>query len=240
MIDVHSHIIPGVDDGSKSIEDTFNMILEAKEIGFTDIMMTSHYMTHNYEPTTQELTIWKEKLQKLLKTKNVNVKLHCGMEIYVTNQIEDLLKEKKLLTLGESRYLLMELPINCSINYLDYVVYYLQANSIQLILAHPERYIYVQNNPNLINEFIDKGILIQCNYASIIGLYGKKAQKTMKKILKRNQVHFLGSDCHEPNTTYKQIPQAIKKIKKIIGEDKFYKISTENPKKILNNEELEF
>ena len=238
MVDIHTHVIPGVDDGSRSVEDTYNMVLEAKEAGFTDIVMTSHYMTHNYEPTTGELVTWKEKLQELFNAKGIDITLHSGMEVYVSNRIGELMQEGKLLTIGGSKYLLMELPINGSINYLDYVLYYLQSHSIKLILAHPERYVYVQDNPNLIDDYIEKGILIQCNYAGIVGFYGKKVEHTMKTMLKKNQVHFLGSDCHKPDSIYKLIPEAVKKIKKIIGEDEFYRISTINPKKVLNNEEI--
>ena len=235
MIDFHSHIIPKIDDGSKSIEETYDMLLEAKEAGFTDIIMTSHFTTHYCEPTVQEINVWKEKLQELLRVKNVDINLHSGMEIYVSNRLEELICNNKILTIENSKYILMELPINASINYLDSIIYILESHGLKLILAHPERYLYVQSNPTLIEEYKEKGILIQCNYGSIIGQYGKKAEHIMKMILKKGQVDFLGSDCHGKNTVYKQIPNAVKKIKKIITEEEFYKISTQNPKNVLEN-----
>lgn len=237
MVDMHAHIVPGVDDGSSSVEETFNMINEAKEAGFTDIFLTSHFMTHYYEPNTQELIIWKEKLQEILDNKNIDIKLHSGMEVYISNRMQELIEENKLLTLGNSRYLLMELPLSTSVNYLDYVLFFLESVSIKPILAHPERYKVIQENPNLVSDYLNKGALIQCNYGSILGLYGSRAKKTLKKLLKNGQVNFLGSDCHKQESVYKKIPDAIKKIKKIIGEDEFYKLSTTNPKKVLNNEE---
>ena len=237
MIDVHSHIIPGVDDGSKSVEDTYNMILEAKNAGFTDIFATSHYMTHYYEPKGEELILWTKKIQELLIAKDININIHSGMEVYVSNSLDELIKNKKILKLENSKYLLMELPINSPINNLDHILFILEALSIKLILAHPERYVYVQDNPKLIDEYIEKGILLQCNYGSIIGQYGLKSKQIMKKMLKKGQVHFLGSDCHRPNGIYKNIPQAVDKIKSIIGEEEFDKISTKNPMKILENRE---
>ena len=236
MIDMHSHIIPEVDDGSGSVEETFNMIKEAKEVGFTDILLTSHFLTHYYEPDAKEIVFWSEKLQEILNQKNIDVKLHFGMEIYVSNRLDELIKEKRILTLCNSRYMLIELPLSTTINYLDYVLYYLQSISIIPIIAHPERYKCVQEKPDLVSYYIDKGALIQCNYGSIVGLYGNKAKQTLKHLLKQGQVHFLGSDCHKQNSIYLLIPEAVKKIKKIIGEKNFKRISVENPKKVINDE----
>ena len=237
MIDIHSHIIPTVDDGSRSVQETFNMISEAKSVGFTDLILTSHFLLDYYEPTTDELILWRKKLQEILDAKNVDIRLHSGMEIYIHDRLETLLKENKVLTLNNSKYILIELPLSTTINYLDYVLYYLKSISIKPIIAHPERYKYVQDNPNLVEEYISKGALMQCNYGSILELYGKKAKKTVKTLLKREQVHFLGSDCHREKTIYPRITEAANKIKKIIGDTKFYAISTENPKKVLNNQD---
>jgi protein-tyrosine phosphatase len=236
MIDMHSHIIPTIDDGSKSVQETFNMIKEAKESGFTDIIMTSHFLLDYYEPTPQEIILWKEKLQEILESKSIDLTLHSGMEIYISNKLEELIKENKVLTLSDSGYMLIELPLSTTVNYLDHILFTLQSLSIKPIIAHPERYKCVQDDPDLVQEFIDKGALIQCNYGSILDLYGKNAKQVVKTLLKRNQVDFLGSDCHKEKTIYTIIPKAVKKIKKIIGDDAFYKISTENPKKVLNNE----
>ena len=237
MIDMHTHIIPGVDDGSNSVEETLNMIKEAKEAGFTDIFMTSHFLTHYYEITPKEIVFWKEKLQEILDYQNIHINLHSGMEIYISNRMEELIKEKEILTLGNSRYMLIELPLTTTINYLEHVLYFLQSVSIVPIIAHPERYKCVHENPDLISTYIDKGGLIQCNYGSILGQYGNNAKKIIKILLKKRQVHFLGSDCHKQKSIYLQIPKAIEKIKKIIGEEDFYKLSIKNPKKVLNNEE---
>ena len=239
MIDMHSHIIPQIDDGSKSIEETFNMIDEAKEAGFTDIIMTSHFLTHYYEPTTEEIVLWRDKLQEILDSRQKNIKLHTGMEIYISNQLKELIEQKRLLTLGNSNYLLIELPLNSTVNYLNHVLFLLESLGIKPIIAHPERYACVQENLEIIEEYIDRGALLQCNYGSILGQYGNKAKKTFEKMLKKNQVSFLGSDCHKQDSIYTKIPKAVKKIKKIIGEEEFNIISTVNAKKVLNNEKWE-
>ena len=240
MIDVHSHIIPNMDDGSSSVSETFEMIEEARKLGFTDIILTSHFLLNSYETNSKELVFWKEKLQEVLDKKKIDVNLHSGMEIYISSQMEELIKNKRLLTLANSKYMLIELPLSSTVKNLDYVLYFLESNFIKPIIAHPERYKYIQENPEMIEEYISKGALIQCNYASILGVYGDKAKKTIKKLLKNNLVDILGSDCHKANQIYLLIPKAIKKIKKIIGNSEFEKISTLNPQKILKDEEWEY
>lgn len=240
MIDIHSHIIPNVDDGARSVEETFNILKEAQEAGFTDVILTSHFLLNYYETNAQELIFWKEKLQEVLKKQGTKINLHSGMEIYITNQMEELLENKKILTLANSRYMLIELPLATNVKYFDYVVYYLEAKGIKPIIAHPERYKCVQKDPDIVEEYIEKGCLIQCNYGSIVNLYGREAEKTIKTLLKKNQVHFLGSDVHRENGTYLIILDAIKKIRKIIGKNKINEITTINPKKILQNEEWQY
>lgn len=240
MIDIHSHIIPNVDDGARSVEETFNILKEAQEAGFTDVILTSHFLLNYYETNAQELIFWKGKLQEVLKKQGTKINLHSGMEIYITNQMEELLENKKILTLANSGYMLIELPLATNVKYFDYVVYYLEAKGIKPIIAHPERYKCVQKDPDIVEEYIEKGCLIQCNYGSIVNLYGREAEKTIKTLLKKNQVHFLGSDVHRENGTYLIILDAIKKIRKIIGENKINEITTINPKKILQNEEWQY
>ena len=240
MIDIHSHIIPNVDDGARSVEETFNILKEAQEAGFTDVILTSHFLLNYSETNAQELIFWKEKLQEVLKKQGTKINLHSGMEIYITNQMEELLENKKILTLANSGYMLIELPLATNVKYFDYVVYYLEAKGIKPIIAHPERYKCVQKDPDIVEEYIEKGCLIQCNYGSIVNLYGREAEKTIKTLLKKNQVHFLGSDVHRENGTYLIILDAIKKIRKIIGENKINELTTINPKKILQNEEWQY
>lgn len=236
MIDIHTHLIPNVDDGSKSVEDTVEIFKEAENAGFTDIILTSHYMTNYYETKKEDLVFWKENLQKVLDIKNINLSLHSGMEIYISEKVDELIKEEKLLTLANSKYILMELPMVTTINYLDYVIYFLQSVGLKLIIAHPERYRAVQENPDLVNSYVEKGCLMQCNYGSILGNYGKEAKNTIKYLLKKDLVHFVATDCHKKGGIYLEVPKAIKKIEKIIGPQKTYKITTLNEQKILNNE----
>lgn len=237
MIDIHTHLIPNVDDGSRSVETTFDAFKEAEEAGFTDIILTSHYLPDYYETKKDELVFWKDKLQEVLVSQNRKLKIYSGMEIYISEKIEELINGQKLLTLADSRYILMELPMTTTVNYLDYVIYFLQNVGLKLIIAHPERYKSVQENPDIVKEYIDKGCLMQCNYASILGTYGKHIKSTVKYLLKNDLVHFMATDCHNKGGIYLQVPKALKKIQKVVGSEKLNEITTLNQQKILNNEQ---
>ena len=118
------------------------------------------------------------------------------------------------------------------------MIYRLIENDYVPIIAHPERYSYVQDNPEYVNELLDMGAMFQSNYGSIIGLYGKKAEKTVKKLLKENLIQFLGSDVHREEHVYVLMPKILKKLKKIISSDRLEEITNINPQKVLDNEEI--
>lgn len=234
MIDFHSHILPQTDDGSISIEETINILKEAKQEGFTKIISTSHYLEGYYESNETER---KELLEKI-KQKNVGVELYLGSEIYVSENMIDFLKEQKASSINNSRYVLFELPMGNETVLAKEMIYRLIENDYVPIIAHPERYSYVQDNPDYVNELLDMGAMFQANYGSIIGLYGKKAEKTVKKLLKEDLIHFMGSDVHREEHIYIYMPKILKKLKKIISSDKLEEITTINPQKVLDNEEM--
>lgn len=237
MVDIHTHLIPNVDDGSKNVETTFKAFKEAEKVGFTDIILTSHYIPEYNETKKEELTFWKENLQEVLKSKSSELKLHSGMEVYISENVNELIEQEKLLTLANSKYILMELPMNATVNYLDYVIYFLESIGLKLIIAHPERYTNVQKKPELVKEYIEKGCLMQCNYGSLLGKYGKEPKDTIKYLLKNNLVHFIATDCHNSEKIYLEVPKALKKLEKMIGTKKTYEITTLNERKIINNEQ---
>ena len=238
MVDLHSHIIPKIDDGSQSIETSILMLQEAKKAGFTDIFLTPHYIENYYDLDIQTRKEKFEELQKIAKEKNIDINLYLGSEIFINPEIDLLYSKKAILTLNNSRYMLIEIPMNDTILYLDDVIENLTCIGIVPILAHPERYEYVQNDISVCERLIDKGVLFQMNYGSIIGVYGKDVKKTAIKLLKNNYIHFLGSDVHRKESIYTKIESAKKKIIKIIGKEKFDILTIENPNHIINNIEI--
>ena len=236
MIDFHSHILPNIDDGSTSIGETINLIEEASKVGFTGIISTSHYIQGYYEfdcyERNQLLDIVQNKMQ------SGNLELYLGSEIYFSSEIIDLIKDKKASTINNTRYLLFELPMNTKPLFVKELVYELIQNGYRPIIAHPERYSYVQDEINYVRELANLGNLFQANYGSVLGMYGNDAKKTLKKLLKDDLISFLGSDVHRTGQIYTKIPKALKKINKIVSTEKLEKLTTLNAQKVLNDEEI--
>ena len=237
MIDIHTHIIPNIDDGSRSVEETFKLINEAEEAGFTDIILTPHYITNYYETPGAEVKFWTESLQKIVDEKNLGVKLHSGMEIYISEELSELVKNGIVITLANSKYILIELPMNTTMKNVDEILFIMRNMGYNVIIAHPERYNCIQENIEYAIQLVEEGCMLQSNYGSIVDIYGKEAKKTLKKLLKMNLVSFLGTDTHKEGTLYPIMPQIIKKLRKVISEEKLYEITTENPRKILENQD---
>ena len=235
MIDFHSHILPGIDDGSKNLEQSISMVNEAREAGFTKIISTSHYMENYYECNEKE----RKQLIEQVQNKVEGIELYLGNEIYITNNMIELLKNGQASTINDTKYVLFEFPlINTKPMNDREVIYRLIENGYIPIVAHPERYPFIQENPNYIFELEEMGTLFQANYGSIIGMYGNKAKKTLKILLKNHLISFFGSDVHRPEQIYNKMAKIIKKLKKIISDEEFEKISVINPQKVLNNEDI--
>lgn len=236
MVDIHTHIIPNVDDGSKSVEDTFTLFKEAEKAGFTDIILTPHYIKEYYETDTEIREFWVKSLQKTLDKLEIPINVYIGNEIYICEDMDKLIFENKVSCLNNSKYVLFELPINSNVKYLDQIIFRIFNLGKIPIIAHPERYSFIQNDIPYAKKLHEKGVLFQSNYGSILGLYGKEAQKTIEKLLRQDLISFMASDVHKPGTIYSAIEESKEKIEKIIGTQKLEKLTIINPKKIILDE----
>ena len=239
MIDFHTHILPNIDDGAKSIEETFNLIKEAKSAGFEGIILTSHYMEGYYETDTPEREVWLKAIYDNLQTKNIDTKLYLGNEIYMSKNMIELLEKGKASTINDTSYVLFELPLNIEPLDLYDIIYEMIQYKLVPVLAHPERYSFVQKEPELVYDLIQKGVLMQANYGSIIGQYGEKARIIVKKLLENNMIHFLGTDVHRQNTIYSKIPEILTELNSLIGAEKLKNLTTINPWLAIKNKRID-
>lgn len=239
MIDIHSHILNNVDDGSDSLEDTLNILRKAEKAGFSDIILTPHYIENYYDNTKDFINKKINELKQSLYREEIIVNLHQGNEIMLTDNTPKLLQEWKIVSLANSRYVLFELPFSNRMLNFENIIFELKEIGAIPVLAHPERYLYIQENPNELLEMLNLGILLQSNYGSFMGLYGKKAKTTAELLLKNKLIHFLGSDTHKQGTIYENIDKIIKDLVHISGNSKYIrKITTINPQNILNDFEI--
>ena len=235
MIDVHSHIVFEVDDGSKSLEDSIDMVNEAKKAGFTDVIATPHYMEGAYVVPCDEI----RKKIEIIQQNVSGINIYQGNEIYISGNMTKWLKNNETMGLNNSKYVLFETPMHQKPMNLDQAIYELLQEGKVPIIAHPERYLFVQENPNLLLDYIEQGVLCQTNYGSVMGKYGTKVQKMAKVLLQHGMIHFLGSDAHRPDSIYRNVPDILPTLKEWIGREKLKELTEVNPVYVLRNEEFE-
>lgn len=239
MKDLHSHILMGIDDGSKDINESIKILRQAQEKNITDIMLTPHYINNSiYNADNQKKKSLLLKLKEELKKEDININLYLGNEVYIDEDIVNLIKEKKISTLNDTRYVLIELPMREELKNDKEIIFNLITNNYIPVIAHPERYTYIQDDPNKIDKYIELGALFQGNYLSLYGNYGKSAQKTLKKLIKTNKITFLGSDIHKSSTDYKTEKLEKKLLKLTKNKEIVENLMNNNFEYLINNKEI--
>lgn len=230
MIDIHSHILFGVDDGPLTIEDSIKMVYEAEEAGVKVIVATPHY---------GKFLIYSDKIREnynelLYRTRGSGVTIKLGYEVMLNPCILKKENDKNKLSLDGSNYLLFEFPYGSLPVYSHDTIYKLQLEGIVPIIAHPERNINFLKNIDLLTDFLDKGCLAQVDAGSIAGVYGEKVRNFSKKLIISDLVHFVASDAHSPGGYTDWYVKAYGKIAKWVGEHVAEMLFIQNPKVILN------
>ena len=236
--DLHCHLLPGIDDGSKTIEESIETLRRAEKEGVTEIVLTPHYIENTrYNCNNKNKKELFEKLEKAMHEAGINIKLYLGNENYMSENFIELLKNKEIMTINNSRYLLFEFPLNQIYQNSKEVLYELVTIGCVPILAHPERYRDFQKHPELAEEYARMGILLQGNYKSLFGKYGREAKKTLKIFLKKGLITFMGSDMH--HTDDYLVEKARKKVKRLVKDDqKVEDLFCNNFDKVIRDEEF--
>ena len=236
MIDVHCHILPEIDDGSKTMEESIKMAKIASEEGIKKIISTSHFHPESKFIMGKELENKIENLNYILKENKIDVEVYIGNEIYYTQDLLSKLDELGFYTLNNSRYVLIEFsPIKFPENLAD-IVYEFKLKGYIPVLAHIERYSDIVKSPNLVYDYINEGALIQVNASSIVGKNGKEVKKLCDILLDCDMIHFVGTDAHGSDKRRPLIKDAYYYTEEKIGVRKAKKIFYSNPQNMINNE----
>lgn len=241
MIDIHNHSLYKLDDGSRSIEESINILKKAIDNGYTDIILTPHYRKKQFF-TCNNMEKYKRylELKEEVEKQNLKINIHLGNEITVDEDLFYYLNAKEAMPLNGSRYVLIELPFDYKYKGLDEVVDRLLEKGNVPIIAHPERYRYY-NDLSEFDKLLRKGVLFQGNIGSLFGKYGSKVQKRLEEMLKRNMIYFMGTDIHyETQTSFDLSSNAYKIVEELtrskeMADDLF----TNNARKVINDEEIE-
>lgn len=194
--DMHSHLIPGIDDGAQNMEESIILIKRMMDFGFKKIITTPHIMADYYRNTPVSINTGLEALQQELTTQNIDIEIQAAAEYYLDETFENKLNKGDLLTLG-GRYVLFELSyINYPQNLFEIIDKIKEKDFIPL-LAHPERYPYLTGSIENFERIKDSGCYLQLNALSLTGYYGKSTQKVAEELVDNYLIDFLGSDLHK-------------------------------------------
>lgn len=211
MFDLHCHILPGIDDGAGSWDDSMEMARLSLADGVKTLVATPHY-SPKVEP---ELIIdLVEQFNSRLKSQELNLTVYPGMEAYLDPDLPQLLRGGRVLTIG--RHLLLELPFSALPLYTEDVLFQVMLAGYNVILAHPERNSQVIQKPELVFDWVSRGILVQVNSGSLLGKFGSAVKATTEILLKAKLVHFLGSDAHSPSQRRPDLGDAALELRRLI------------------------
>lgn len=228
MIDIHTHILPNVDDGSDSFEESLELLKQAKEQGITHIILTPHIITNSSKYLSKDELI--KRFQEFSeKIKDFGIKLYLGGEIFYTDKTYNQLINNELITINDSKYCVIEFPMKSDID-IEEALYNIRAKGFRPILAHPERYKSLKiSDVSLIKESAN----IQVNTSSILGLHGKKVRKFVFDLMKNDLVDYVSTDCHNLSKRNINLLKTYQIVKKKFGAEYADKIFKKNQQKLI-------
>lgn len=240
MKDIHAHILPGVDDGARDLEDSVEMARMAAESGTTVIAATPHCNIPEVYDNYFGDEYWKlfERTAEELKKRNIPVQLLPGMEVFSTPDLPELLADRKIITLNGSRYLLMEFDFQEDPGFAGWILGKVAELGVVPVIAHAERYEFVQENLGLVYQWYRKGYGVQINKGSFAGRFGRAAQRAAYELLDHNLVSAVASDAHG---TYARTPWMRDVWQELLEEypaDYLRVLFDENPERICRNLDL--
>ena len=234
MKDLHNHILPGLDDGCKNEEESLKVLNDLINSGINEVVFTPHYVFGTkYVADNKKKKDTFLRIKKIIEKNKLPIKVYLGNEILFCDNILELLEKGEILPINNSKNLLIEFPM-MNLPHNDKNVFDELINSgYNIILAHPERYYFVREDINVLNDFVSMGVHLQGNYTSLFGKYGRTSKKILKKLLKRGMIDILASDTH-----HEVIGSEValrKKLKWYLKEEDINQLLFENFDLIINN-----
>ncbi len=237
-IDIHCHIMPGVDDGSRDINMSLEMLRIAAKNGITHIILTPHHkpMHHNVSP--EHNVRYRKVLQQAAAEAGIKTKLFSGNEIYFSDETFEQLLGGEICSLAGSDYVLVEFHPTATYKTIQNAMYQVQGAGYMPIIAHVERYSDIVRNTGYVEGLIDMGCLIQVNSASVMGGYGFGIAHFTRKLLKDRLVHFVASDAHDTGRRAPELLKCRMYVERKFGEDYAREIFCQNAANVIRNDHI--
>lgn len=195
-VDMHSHLLPGIDDGSRNIETSLQLIKGLTSIGYTKLITTPHIMWDMYKNTRDGILNKLELLQEAVNKDGIAVEIHAAAEYFLDDHVEELLKTNQPLLTISGNMVLVEFSLAHAPMGLKELLFEMQMKGYQPVIAHPERYIYLANNKEFYDELKEADCLFQLNSLSLAGYYGKSVQELANHLIKKGYYNLIGTDLH--------------------------------------------
>jgi len=231
VIDLHCHILPAVDDGSRGIDESLEMARVLLDVGFTTVAASPHYGDGpggDVSPALASST--REQLMAALKDAGIGLELLPNAEHYLTPLTMERIARREVVSIGgKSSWLLLELPWEPIVR-LEELIFRVQSAGYKILLAHPERYRYLDEE--IIERLIERQVKVQLELGSVIGRYGRRSKQLAKRWLRRGMVHVVASDLHRPEPWPKK---ALKTLAKLVDDDTFSRLTCLNQQAIIDD-----
>lgn len=236
IVDIHSHILPNVDDGAKDWNETYQMLHIAYQEGVRTIIVTPHHHERRGMCTPQQYKENFIQLRNLAHEIDENFHVILGMEIYFSQDIIQKLENKAVQPMGKSKYLLIEFSPDAEFRYIQQGLQQVQMKGYYLILAHIERYQCLMEDMGHVEHLIEMGVYMQMNAGSILSKNDRKERRFIKNLLKNEYIHFIGTDAHNAGSRSPKIKECADYVAKKYGEEYAAEIFSKNALKVLKNQ----
>ena len=238
LIDLHCHILPGVDDGSKDLQMSLDLAKVAVDQGISHILVTPHHMDGEYTNHKSDVIKKAAEFQKSLNSEKIPLIVFPGQEVHLTGQLMDAILTGDVLFMDETnRYLLLELPHDGVPAYTAEMIFNLTTRGITPVIAHPERNLGIQKNPDQLYEFVKMGCLSQLTSSSYLGVFGEKVQTLTEELIKANLGFVFASDAHNFKGRRFLMKEAFEKLAQEEGTQKA-ELFNANAKSIINGDDV--
>ncbi len=237
MIDLHSHILAGVDDGAQSLEESVSILRYMEAKGVKKVTATSHFPLYNNKDYIQFIQEKVNILQEKAKENDLKIEILTGSEILINQNTAENLYNNQLLTLNDTDYILLETRLNNLPTYFEDLIHDIRAMGYQIIIAHPERYTYIQKDYQQIYRWVeDFELKLMFNSSSLLGKHGSRAQETAKNLLDLGLAHLMASDTHRITKRTFTLDKGLQKAESLKAGS--YQFFINNAQSVINNQPL--
>jgi protein-tyrosine phosphatase len=236
MIDIHSHILPGIDDGAASLQVSRDMLAASAAAGFTTIIATPHLVSRLQPDYSRSIQSALEQLRTYAH--EAGITLLQGFEIRLNPDLPRQLLRGDPIALDSTNAILLDLPFTAWPTFTDDILFQVQTAGSRIVLAHPERYSAIQENPNLAVHLVERGIILQVTIGSLSGIHGRTARRTAEELLRLGTVQLAATDAHSAGDRMAAVPAGIDRIRELLGEEQLQDLFVVGPGALLSGAPL--